>query len=61
MADSFEAPIAGYTDWLPYSPGRHKGSATIHRYIGIVVRFAAWCRQQGHASFADLKKKDLRA
>lgn len=61
MTDSFSASIAGYSDWLPFSPGRNKGPATVDRYVGIVTRFAAWCREHGRASFAEVTKADLRA
>jgi integrase/recombinase XerC len=61
MTDSFSASIAGYSDWLPFSPGRNKGPATVQRYVGIVTRFAAWCREHGRASFAEVTKADLRA
>jgi site-specific recombinase XerD len=60
MTDSFEASIAAWSDWLPFSPGRNKGPATIKRYTGVVTRFADWCRNRGRTSFAEVTKADLR-
>jgi site-specific recombinase XerD len=61
MTDSFAASIAGFSDWLPYSPGRRKCESTCARYTQTVVRFARWAREQGRASFAEVTKADLRA
>jgi integrase/recombinase XerC len=60
MTDSFEASIAGFRDWLPYSPGRRKCESTCSRYTEIVTRFARWAREQRRASFAEVTKADLR-
>ena len=40
MADSFQASIAAFRDWLPYSSGRHKGASTIRLYTKYVTRLA---------------------
>lgn len=61
MTDSFSASIAGYCDWLPFSPGRNKGPATVERYVGIVTRFAAWCREHERTRSAEVTEADLRA
>ncbi len=60
MTDHFEASTAGFSDWLPCSPGRRKCESTCTRYIETVVRFASWARGQGRASFSEVTKADLR-
>ena len=61
MADPFSASISGFSDWLPTSPGRRKCDSTCARYVTVVTRFAAWAREQGRPSFAEVTKADLRA
>ncbi len=61
MTDPFDSSISGFRDWLPYSPGRRKCETTCLRYAEAVTRFAAWARQQGRASFAEVTRADLRA
>jgi integrase/recombinase XerC len=59
MTDSFDASTEGFRDWLPYS-GRFKGPRTITQYVTAAQRLAAWAREQGRTSFAQLTKADLR-
>jgi site-specific recombinase XerD len=60
MAGHFDASLAGFADWLPYS-GRYKSEQTVTQYVTAARRLAIWARAQGRASFAELTRTDLRA
>jgi integrase len=60
VADHFSASIAGFADWLPFN-GRRKVASTIEQYTDSAQRLAAWAREQGRTTFAELTKADLRA
>jgi integrase len=60
MADRFEESITGFRFWLPYA-GRFKNEKTITQYVTAAQRLARWGRAQGHASFGELTRNDLRA
>ena len=60
MADHFEASIAGFRDWLPFS-GRFKNDRTVKQYTTAAQRLAVWAREQGRQDFGELSKAELRA